>query len=206
VEELFAKKNEINRFNNYYRQWIDQAGLVGREKPRSKAGEEYATKIYGPKPPRESAGINQPKPTNPLFNQFMGLVHDKFGRDLPSRGGIGFLSAMDRFAMYNTHLQRMRKVDEGNMVTWQKQIEAEPEQLQFLRDNNINPKDIKAVRNLYERKRQDLARTILHNIKAVEDEISQQAGRKVTLKDISPYGQGLEGDTTDFTNDVQLPN
>jgi hypothetical protein len=212
MEELFAKQKEIRQLNDFFRKWTDQEGLVGGTKPRSASGEIAARAAVGPNPPRQSAGINQPPPTNPLYQMFMQEVHNKFARDALTdsrgrdRGGIGFQSMWDRFSRYSEHIRRLRKVNEGNQVTWERQLEQEPDQLKFLKDNGVNYKDIRAVRNLYEKKRQDVARVLLFTIRDVENDFSQRLGRPIKLKDLNPYGQGLEeGTTLDIGADVGTP-
>jgi hypothetical protein len=144
---------------------------------------------------------------------FMEEVHNKFARDAltDSRGNVtvavsAFQSMWDRFSRYSEHIRRLRKVNEGNQVTWERQLEQEPDQLKFLKDNGVNYKDIRAVRNLYEKKRQDVARVLLFTIRDVENDFSQRLGRPIKLKDLNPYGQGLEeGTTLDIGADVGTP-
>ena len=62
--------------------------------------------------------------------------------------------------------------------------------MQFLMDNNIDPTDVRTVRNFYERKRQDAARQILFTIRAVEEDFARRLnkpGFKIT--DLDPYAK-----------------
>ena len=206
MEELFAKSKEINQLDRFFKTWTDQEGLVGGKKAPSIAGSEIATGLFGPRPTRQSAGIDQPPPTNPLYKMFMVEVHDKFKRDTPRTGGMGFNSMWDRFRMSSEQIRRLRKVNEGNQVTWERQMDERPEQIKILKDNNINYKDIKSVRNFYERQRQDIARVMLSKIREVENDFSQRLGQKITLKDLDPYKAGLkEGGASDLIDTIPDP-
>lgn len=196
MEELFSKSKEITQLDRFFKQWTDQEGLIGREKPRSRGGEEIATDLFGPKIPRQSAGINQPPPTNPLYKMFMVELHDTFVRDTPNRGGIGFQSMWDRFRMASENLRRLRKVNEGNQVTWERQLDERPEIVKYLKDNNVNYRDVKTVRNFFEKQRQDIARVMLSKIREVEAKFSKELGQKITIKDLDPYkNTGIQTET-----------
>jgi hypothetical protein len=211
TEELFKKQKELSQLDRFYKQMTVNEGLL-RPKPPSVSGAEAATKILGERPPSEPAGIEQPQPTNPLYKMFMEELHNKLIKDATltrkgePTGAIGFQSLWDRYRMATDHLKSIRKVNEGNEVTWKEQMEDKPAQLAFLKKNNIDPDNIRAVRNFYEKTRQDAARVILTQIRAVEAEFSQRLGRPMTLKDLDPYKMGLKGDTSDPTvPQIDLP-
>jgi hypothetical protein len=219
TEELFTKNKEIRQLENYYRQWTLHQGLIGatsrggelQPNIRSRSGEDAAIAELGERPPMPSAGINQPPPTNPLYTMFIEDLHTKFAGDATTNrrgeptGAIGFQSLWLRYNIATRHLERIKKVDVGNNVTWTRQLEQFPDQVDYLRRNGVNPKDIAQVRNFYEKQRQDAARVILTKVRAVERDFSQKLGRPITLKDIDPYKKGLSGDDTqiDLVPDIQ---
>lgn len=198
TEELFQKQKAIRQLESYYREWDKGEGLIG-SKPRSKGGEVLAAGKLGERPPSESAGINQPAPTNPLYLMLMQEVHNKFIKDAPftagknptETGAIGFQSLWNRYGIATRQLNRIKKVNEGNNVTWQEELKQRPEQLAYLKRNNVDPTNIREVRNFYERQRQDVARTILYTIKSVEKDFSERIGQPIKIEDINPYGKGL---------------
>lgn len=195
MEELFAKSKEINTLNNYYKAWTEKGGLIGRTKPPSAAGGEIVEKLFGPRPTRQSAGLPQPEAYNPLYQMFAQEVHNKFIRDTPNAGGIGFQSMWDRFRTASEQIRRLRKTNEGNQVTWERYLDTQPEQVAALQAANVNRKDVKAVRNFYEKQRQDIARVMLSKIREVESDFSKKVGRPITLKDLDPYKAGLKAGT-----------
>jgi len=211
TEELFKKQKELSQLDRFYKQMTVNEGLL-RPKPPSVSGAAAATEKLGPRPPSEPAGIEQRQPTNPLYTMFMEELHNKLIKDATltrkgePTGAIGFQSLWDRYRLATDHLKGIRKVNEGNNVTWKEQMEDKPDQLAFLKKNNIDPDNIRAVRNFYERTRQNAARVILTQIRAVEAEFSQRLGRPMTLKDLDPYGVGLKGEASDPTvPQVDLP-
>lgn len=210
--EMFKKRKAIRDLENYYKEWTRGKGLIG-DKPRSRGGEIMAESHLGERPPSEGAGLNQPPATNPLYIMFAEMLHKKFAVDSPWQtptgrgmrekdwerdngvlsGGIGFQSLFQRHGIATKNLQRLRKVNEGNMVTWQRQLQQRPDELKYLKRNSIDPTNLKQVRNFYEKQRQDAARVILFQIKAVEAEMSEALGRPVKIEDLHPYGKGFEG-------------
>jgi hypothetical protein len=214
TEELFKKQRTLRELEQYYREWTKNAGLIG-QKPRSKEGEAIATAALGERPPSEPAGINQPPPTNPLYALFIEEMHNRFFTDNPyakngdPTGAIGFLSLWNRYGLATRQLQRIRKVTDGNNVTWRRELEESPKQLDYLKRNGVDPYNITQVRNFYERQRQDAARVILFTIRDTEREFSQRLGQPFHIEDVNPYAKGL-GDKLyqhyfpSDTSDVQL--
>lgn len=199
TEKLFRKQRTIRQLDGYYRQYTKGAGLIGA-KPRSITGEQAAALELGERPPSESAGLLQPAPTNALYNAFIEKLHDRFIKDAVTdrrgnpTGAIGFQSLWNRYGIATRNIQRLRRVNEGNHVSWVRHMENSPEQMRYLRENKVDPFDLRAVRNHYERIRQDAARVLLHKIEQVENEFSQAAGRKITLEDLNPYHKIPEGE------------
>lgn len=197
TEELFKKNRAIRNLESYFKTWETQGGQIGA-KPRSAGGEAVATEKLGERPPAQAAGLNQPPPTNPLYELFAQQVHQKFAQDNPSTrkgestGAIGFLSLWNRYGIATRQLERIKKVNEGNNVTWQDQLAGREDQVGYLKKNGVNPTSIHEVRNFYERQRQDVARVLLFTIRSVEDQFSKQLGRPIKIEDINPYGKGLD--------------
>jgi hypothetical protein len=196
-EELFKKERAIDQLVKYYGKWTTKEGQIN-VKPMSVGGGELAKKATGRLPlPNEVAGLNQPPPTNPLYTEFMKEVYNKFRDDAPfgktgnELGGIGFRSMWRMYGDATENVRRLRNINAGNYVTWQAQLEQRPQMLKLLNDNNINPKDIREVRNFFERYRQDVARTLLFTIRKVEADITAKVGRPVKIEDLDPYGKGI---------------
>lgn len=191
TEKLFAKEKVINNLSRYFRTWDDSrgAGKIGL-KPASKAGAEVVTDLLGPDPSAEYAGLVQPPPTNPLYQQFMKEVYDKTNADDPKKGGMGFKSIWRRYGDYTQHLKSLRSINAGNMVTWQMQLATRPDQLADLKNAGVDHRDVRAVRNYYETKRQEVVRQLLFSIRAVEEDISKRIGKPFKMEDLDPYAKG----------------
>lgn len=199
-EEMQDRRNVLKQLEEYYKEWTVGSGDIGAKHGRSLEGGKLAVERLGEPPPLSGVGIKQPEPTNPLYNYFIEALHNRFVKDAPhdrkgkDTGAIGFPSLMDRYGKLSRDLRRLRKVNDGNYVTWQKQLQAEPESVAYLKKNNIDPTNLNQIRNFYEKKRQDAARYILFTIRSVEKELSGAVGRPIKLEDIKPYGKGLEED------------
>lgn len=222
-EEYYGRRKVLSELLSYYKTWTANEGLIGVRRNsktgelapspgRSKQGGARATELLGERPPTQAAGLNQPEPTNPLYNMFIQELHTKFQSDTITRsktdyrgakgeltGGIGTMSVMDRASWLSEHINRLRKVNDGNMVTWQRALQAEPEQLRYLKANKVDPMKLNEVRNFYEQQRQNALRILLLSIRETEKDFSNRLGRKVTLEDIRPYGQGIETPSGDAT-------
>lgn len=196
LDDLFKKQRAIRELERYYKRNTVNEGLIGI-KPRSQRGEAFVAEIFGERPPMQPAGLPQPKPTNPLYNMFMEEVHKKFVKDEPTdrygneTGAIGFLSMWQRFGIATDNLRMLRKINDGNNTTWQQYLAETPEQTNYLRRNNVDPRNLNDVRNFYERQRQYIARTILFVIRGVENDFSERLGKPIKIEDLDPYGKGL---------------
>lgn len=214
TEELFKKEKVLNDLSKYYRTWTKAGGAINI-KPASERGGDVVNSLLGSGPPSESGGLHQPPPTNPLYQSFMEEVYNKFNKDSPDKkvdpvtgaksgkkdaiwipdddGGMGVKSMWRRYGDYSTNLKRLRQINDGNAVTWQLQLSQRPEQLQYLKDNNVDYKDVKTVRNFYEAKRQEVARQLLFTIRAVEEDFSSRLGRPFHIEDLDPYSKQAPG-------------
>jgi hypothetical protein len=230
VEELFAKQRAIGDLVKYIQKWGEaEEGMRGdiNTDPKSYQGGLLATDKLGKPVPSQSAGIDQPPPTNPLYSLFADQVYqtakkdvlfDKLavnsvvhtipgvnkGRVAMSEGytgaptqGIGIPSLWARYGDASEQLRRLKNINAANHATWQMQLEKRPEQMQYLKENKVDYKDPVAVRNFYENIRQNAARVILHTIKKVEADFSQRIGRPVTIEMLSPYGKQGDPNTGD---------
>lgn len=204
VEELFKKEKEIDTLSRFYDEWTRKSGAVD-VKPKSIEGGMIADKLLGSTVPSELAGLAQPEPTNPLYTQFAEQVWNKFKKEAPvnakgeDQGAIGFKSLWDRYRDATKQIRSMQNINEGNRITWQKQLDARPQQLAFIRDHGVDPSDAKQVRNMYEKIRHDSARVILQAIRSVEKDMSAQLGQEITIKDLHPY-KGLGGKPAGVTD------
>jgi hypothetical protein len=191
-EELFEKQKEIDQLIKYFQG--DRAGFQINTKPASTGGGNVADILHGePSINTQPPGLVPPPPTNPIYQQFMADVYNRFKKESPTfvngkdEGGIGFRSLWRRYGDATQALKTLRSVNDGNNVTWQKQLEGRPELRKELEASHVDPTDLRAVKNYYVYKQQDSARIILKTIKAVEQEFSQKIGKPVTIKDFKPY-------------------
>lgn len=195
TDELFKKEKVINNLSRYYRTWTKADGQINT-KMASQYGKGVVENLLGNGPPTEPAGINQPPPTNPLYQQFMGEIYKKFNADTDRNkkgedvGGIGFKSLWRRYGDYTENLKRLRSINDGNNVTWQKQLDERPDQLAYLYENHVDSSDLRAVKNFYEKQRQDVARQILFTIRAVEEDFSKRLGTEFHIENLDPYIKG----------------
>lgn len=195
TDELFKKEKVINNLSRYYRTWTKADGQINT-KMASEYGKGVVENLLGNGPPTEPAGIAQPAPTNPLYQSFMSEVYKKFNADAATNkkgedlGGIGFKSLWRRYGDYTENLKRLRSINDGNNVTWQKQLNERPDQLAYLLENHVDSSNLRAVKNFYETKRQDVARQILFTIRAVEEDFSNRLGKEFHIEDLDPYVKG----------------
>lgn len=198
TEELFTKQKAIDGLLKYYQKIDPGEGDDLNTKAASKTGGLVADKLLGPAMPEQPAGLSQPPPTNPLYSMFMTSVYERFKKESPidsktgeDTGAIGYRSLWRRYGDATENIRRLRAINPGNMVTWQRQLEQRPEQLKYLEENGVDHTKLNEVRNFYEKKRQDASRVILFTIKAVENEFSEALGQPVRIEDLDPYGNGL---------------
>ena len=198
TDELFKYQRTIDQLARFFKtndESMDDQGIS--IKPRSKSGAEVVNKFLGSGPPESLAAQGQPEPTNPLYKMFISELYDKFKTDATvdqrtgaAKGGIGYQSLMQRYGQYTRNLKALRNVNEGNAVAWDQYLATVPDQMQFLIDNNIDPTDVRTVRNFYERKRQDAARQILFTIRAVEEDFARRLNKPgFRITDLDPYAK-----------------
>lgn len=202
TEELFAKQKAISDLDTFYKNWGLTGGpleLKGRiPGARSQAGNQIVKDALGNPLPRGAPGLGQPEPTNPLYVMFAKELHDKFKKDDPKNGGIGFQSMWKRYTEASTAIQTTQKIGAGNFVTWQRYLDTVPDTKQFLMDAGVDYKNPTAVRSFYESYRQAAAKQILFTIRAVEQEFSQRLGQPIKLEQLEPYGKGIKEKEPDY--------
>jgi hypothetical protein len=217
TQDLFDKQRSVDQLARFFRKWDKVGGQGGNinVSARSPTGGAAVDAMLGPGPGHFSPGLDQPEPTNPLYLQFMTELYTKMKKDALTRtvdpvtgkssrkkgaveedtGAIGIPSAWARYGDYTEKLKRMRSINDGNYVTWQLQLSQRPEELKYLKDNNVDYKSPRAVQNWYQQKRLDAARLILFSIRAVEEDFSQRIGKPIKIEDLDPYGKNIKNDT-----------
>lgn len=173
--ELYQKNDSIRQLLNFYGKY-GNTGIqsIGPKKIASPSAEAMARAKLGARVPSESSGLDEPLPDNPLYLRFMDMVHNKFQLDAAKHGGIGYKTMWNFYKGVSDDLKSMRNIDYGSQVDWMKKMEQRPKQIAYLQNAGIDYTDPHAVRDFYERKRQNWAREILWTIKDVENEMSQQ--------------------------------
>jgi hypothetical protein len=208
-KELFEKQREIDQLLKFYTKWGKNEGNIS-VKPASTGGGIAVDTGYGlgPVSAGGNPGLKPPTPTNPLYVKFMEDVYNRFKHESPNyvkgedKGGIGFRSLWRRYGDASEALKMLRPVNDGNNVTWQKQLSTQPEVLKELQAANVDTTNIREVRNYYQYKQLDAARVILKTVRAVEEDFSNMAGRPIKLKDIQPYSKPVEENPEFFAPNV----
>jgi hypothetical protein len=193
--EMWRKKDIINKLSTNLHRYGLEGDLGDIEARGSKGGQAITDRLMGPAIPSTPPGLSQPEPTNPLYVMFMQEVRDRFKKDEPKVnakgediGGIGFPSMLNRYNMLSAALGPLRKINEGNYVTWQEQMDKKPELKSYLQANNVDTTNLRQVRNFYEKKRQDAARVILFTIRATEADFAKRLGKpNFKIEDLDPY-------------------
>jgi hypothetical protein len=213
TEEYFDKMKSIDKIVKHYKDKFIHAGEINT-KPASVLGGEVADKMLGPTVPPITPGPPQPTPNDPLYLEFMSTIYARFKRDNPGYsqkgedlGGVGFTSLLRRWGDASAAIRSMEYVDAGLHPRWQTWLnKPENETLRtWLKEQNVDQTNARAVRNVFEEKRQAAGLTLLYYINAVENELTakRRAGDPargippnpnappVRLEDIEPYTYGM---------------
>jgi hypothetical protein len=193
IDALFTKQKAIDGLLRFFQSYGEVGEASINTKPASQAGGEIARHVLGEGMPSTSAGLDQPIPTNPLYLEFINEFRDMMKRDDPGTGGMGIRSMWRRYGDVTKQLRLLRNVNDGNLVTWQKRLE-DPSQkpiVDYLKEYNVDTKDPRAVRNFFERQRQDIGKHLLFAIRGVEDKLSKKFGAPIKVEDLDPYGRGV---------------
>ncbi len=190
IEALFEKQKAIDNLVRFFQDYGTEGKLGLNTKPASAGGGNIAGLLLGENTPPEIVGLDQPKPTNPLYLEFMERFRDAVKKDSPDTGGMGYRSIWRRYGDVNKQIRSMRNVNSGNYVTWQQQLEQRPEIRKYLETYNIDEKNPTAVRNFFERQRQTIARQLLFAARGIEEQMSKEKGTPIKIEDLDPYGKG----------------
>ena len=191
TKEVFEHQKDFNELARFYKKWTLKDGAIGTT-PASTGGEIAVTEELGLK--RLNAGnpgLQQPDPDNPMYIQFMSKFYERFMKESPNMvkgedaGGVAFKSMFRNYGRATQKVERLKDVNYGTYERWQN--EMEPEAKAELELNGIDTTDRQAVVNFYRRMQFDALRVINYTRRSVEEEMSQEAGRPIRLKDIRPY-------------------
>jgi hypothetical protein len=208
TEELWRKRHTIEdllyRWNVY-----DTGGGAVKQKPASSEGGIYSTPFLPDKPPMDrdkipNPGQNQPEPKNPLYKMMMGEMEKTFGRDIPSKGGIGWKSMWKDYMKYGSLVARMKTVNRGDEGQWI-QSHNDPnnkgalgETPAYLRAHGVDPTNFRQVRDFYAAQHYQVANTMMKTIRATEQRIDAMPNirqllgdRHFTLEMLDPNDIGI---------------
>lgn len=191
AKEVFEHQKEFNDLSRFYRKWTVKGGAVGTG-PASSGGEIAATEQLGlQRLNAGNPGLQQPDPDNPLYLRFMEKFYERFMKESPNmvkgedQGGIAFKSMWRNYGRATQKLERLKNVNYGTYDRWQQ--EMEPDARQELERNGVDTTDRREVVNFYRRAQYDALRVVNYTRRAVEEEMSAEAGRPIKLKDIQPF-------------------
>jgi hypothetical protein len=186
--EMMARRAAVDRINNYFHNFgVTGQHFIGHDKPISKSGELAATARLGKQLPREEPGLKQPVPTNPLYLKFIQFLHARTESDSLEKGGMGYKSLWRRYSDAGDAVRGMLNIDDGNLHSWQQQIQSRPSVMRMLQNNNVDWKNPTAVRSYYVHEQQRAARGINDAITEVERDMSRIYQRPIKIEDIDPY-------------------
>jgi len=185
-DELWTNKKTIDDLAYRFRVWDTKHGEVATNKG-SQAGRANIRDYMDELPPGKheiisNPGLQQKPPQNPLYNMLMKEIENTFIKDDPKKGGLGFKSMWGHYGVYGQLANRMRTVNEGNAGVWVQEQLANPERMQWLREQNVNPLDFRAVKDFYTTRRNHATQLILQTIKATEQRISKMPNVQAQLK------------------------
>jgi hypothetical protein len=212
TKEVFEHQKEFNELSRFYRKWTVKGGAVGTT-PASPSG-EIATEeqLNLNRLNAGNPGLFQPDPDNPMYLKFMDKFYERFMKESPAmvkgedKGGIAFKSMWRNYGRAAQKLERLKDVNYGTYDRWQEGLNVTQEQIdaeqnprrkgemmssqlakQELDQNGVDTTNRRDVVNFYRRMQSDALRVINYTRRAVEEEMSAEAGRPIRLKDIKPY-------------------
>ena len=189
AEEMFEYRNVLRKLDEFYRNYGQGGGRKVSSKPASGPGGQIVRGQLGPATPEIAPGLPQPQTTNPLYNKYMAMVHDRITKDVPEKGGMGYKSAMQEYFKTSKELSTLKNITTSSYSTWQQwmNMEKNKELKDFLEKNNVDTTRPTAVINFYQGRRQAAMQLMLKMFKSVEYDISQQIGRPFKVKELDPY-------------------
>jgi hypothetical protein len=181
-EDLFDDKKVLSLVDKYYTTF-DPTHDYKKKEPGSSQGRIVADYFMPDKNvPKLTLGLPNKPPVNALYMAFMKELDRRFKKDvitdkqgLPT-GGVAFPSQMAKYSAITRQIKDMRKIDEGNLVSWQQRVEAEPELASYLKEHKIPLDNPFKVRNFLEQERQTVVRQLMYTLKAVEQDFQQRLG------------------------------
>jgi hypothetical protein len=166
----------------FYSGTADRCLIVGRFcEWHPKVNDDYVVPGEG-KDIIANPGLEQKPPKNPLYNMLMAEIAATFGKDEPSKGGMGWKTMWGHYGTYGALVNRMRTVNEGNAGVWAAEQLKNPERMQWFRERNVNPLNYKEVLDYYQSRRNKATKLILQTVKATEQRISDMPNVKEQLK------------------------
>lgn len=179
--EMFGDNSTFKKIDKWYKDrdpnGPDPSGGGGG----SKEG-RVVTDMFMPKaPPTTNIGQNKASP-NLLYDAFMEELHAKLSKDTitergkgkTATGGIGFKSHMKRYSEFTDLIKDVKNND--TLPTWEKRIAQEPDLQAYLKQNNIDYRNPRLVRNFLEHERQTAARQIMFTLRAIEQDFGKRLG------------------------------
>jgi uncharacterized protein (TIGR02594 family) len=191
AQEVFEYRDILRKLDDHYRNYGFGGGRKISNKPASGPGGLIVRGQLGPASPEIAPGLPQPTTTNPLYNTYMAMVHDKITKDVPEKGGMGLKSAMTEYFKTTKELATLRNVTSANQSAWQRWINMDQNKplIEFLEQNNVDHKRPTAVINFYQARRQATMEVILKMFKSVEHEIEKKTGRPFNINMLKPYSK-----------------
>jgi hypothetical protein len=191
TKEVFEHQKEFNDMARFFKKWTMKGGAIGTS-PASVGGEIAVEEQLGlQRLNAGNPGLQQPDPDNPLYIKFMEKFYERFMKETPNmvkgedKGGVAFKSMFRNYGRATQKIERMKDVNYGTYDRWQE--EMEPEARAELEQNGVDTTSRQDVVNFYRRMQYDALRVINYTRRAVEEELSAEAGQPIRLKDIKPY-------------------
>jgi hypothetical protein len=206
-DKLFKLDHTIKDISKRYNTWEVNKGDIAIKSPGvSPYGMNKVAPFMPPLPPAErngkipNPGISLAEPANPLYKMMMNEMEKTFNKDSPAKGGIGYRSMWKHYSIYTQSLKRLSTVTDGNSGAWVKEQDSKPKTVEFLKGNNVNPYDYRAVKDFYNHRRELTGKMILDTINATEQRIDQMPNirqmlgpeKHFTIQMLDPDKPGLQ--------------
>jgi len=197
--ELSKKQTALSDLKEYFDDY-GKAYLSGEyptisTKPRSAEGQEALEAagigdlgtLNGGDDSAPYPGMTQPPPTNPLYWEFMGQLHQRLMTD--TQGDLkGFMTLLGKRSDLLAYSRSLQDVNAGNFNRWKQIVEEDPKVQEII--GMMSPEDMNDPTRALNYIRGELnliEREILQTVKAVEEDMSNSIGRPIKLEDLDPY-------------------
>jgi hypothetical protein len=208
-QKLFELDHTISDLAKRYDTWERNKGAVSLKSPGvSGAGMAKVGPFMPQLPPTVNGKIPNPgvsvaEPKNPLYSAFMKQMEETFKKDSPEKGGIGYRSMWKNYSIWTQELKRLSTVSRGDDQVWLKEMEKQPRLIDYLKKQEVDPTNYKAVKDFYGYQRQLVGKMILNTIQATEQKfdklpmVRQKLGptKHFSIKMLSPNEPGMNADT-----------